>query len=58
MQGAGNLGRQRHRHPFPYADLGVGKLCEKLVPNGVFTDVKSFYDPAALAAAGAKVWRL
>jgi hypothetical protein len=24
------------------------KLCEKLVPNGVFTDVKSFYDPAAL----------
>jgi UDP-N-acetyl-D-galactosamine dehydrogenase len=34
------------------------KLCEKLVPNGVFTDVKSFYDPAALAAVGAKVWRL
>ena len=41
-----------------YADLGVGKLCEKLVPNGVFTDVKSFYDQAALEAAGAKVWRL
>ena len=41
-----------------YADLGVGQLCEKLVPNGVFTDVKSCYDPAALEAAGAKVWRL
>ena len=40
------------------ADLGVGQLCEKLVPNGVFTDVKSCYDPAALEAAGAKVWRL
>ena len=41
-----------------YAELGVARLCEKLVPNGVFTDVKSFYDPAALEAAGAKVWRL
>ncbi|WP_374264548.1 nucleotide sugar dehydrogenase [Zoogloea sp.] len=41
-----------------YADLGVAQLCEKLIPGGVFADVKSFYDPAALAAAGAKVWRL
>ena len=41
-----------------YAELGVAQLCEKLVPDGVFTDVKSFYDPAALEAAGAKVWRL
>lgn len=41
-----------------YADLGVGQLCEKPVPNGVPTDVKSRYDPAALEAAGAKVWRL
>ncbi len=41
-----------------YAQMGVGQLCEKLVPNGVFADVKSFYDPAALEAAGAKVWRL
>ncbi|WP_374259754.1 nucleotide sugar dehydrogenase [Zoogloea sp.] len=41
-----------------YADLGIGALCEKLVTGGVFADVKSFYDPAALAAAGAKVWRL
>ena len=41
-----------------YSQMGVGQLCEKLVPNGVFADVKSFYDPAALEAAGAKVWRL
>ena len=41
-----------------YSEMGVGQLCEKLVPNGVFADVKSFYDPAALEAAGAKVWRL
>ncbi len=41
-----------------YAEMGVAKLCDKLVPNGVFTDVKSFYDPAEIAAAGAKVWRL
>ncbi len=41
-----------------YADLGVARLTEKLVPGGVFTDVKSFYDPAALAEAGARVWRL
>ena len=27
-----------------YAEMGVAKLCDKLVPNGVFTDVKSFYD--------------
>ena len=41
-----------------YSQMGVGQLCEKLVPNGVFADVKSFYDPAALEAAGATVWRL
>ena len=41
-----------------YAEMGVAKLCDKLVPNGVFTDVKSFYDPAEIAAAGATVWRL
>ncbi|WP_079433573.1 nucleotide sugar dehydrogenase [Zoogloea sp. LCSB751] len=41
-----------------YSELGVGRLCEKLEPNGVFTDVKSFYDPAELDAAGVTVWRL
>ncbi|HNO87777.1 MAG TPA: nucleotide sugar dehydrogenase, partial [Rhodocyclaceae bacterium] len=41
-----------------YAEMGVGALAEKIVSGGVFTDVKSFYDPAAIEAAGAKVWRL
>ncbi len=41
-----------------YAELGVGRLCEKLEPNGVFTDVKSFYDQAEFDAAGVTVWRL
>jgi hypothetical protein len=36
----------------------VAQLCEKLVPERRVPDVKSFYDPAALEAAGAKVWRL
>nr|AWH61888.1 UDP-glucose dehydrogenase [Zoogloea resiniphila] len=41
-----------------YSDMGVARICEKLVPGGVFTDVKSFYDQAAIEAAGARVWRL
>ncbi|KAB2970301.1 nucleotide sugar dehydrogenase [Zoogloea sp.] len=41
-----------------YSDMGVGRICEKLLPSGVFTDVKSFYDPSAIEAAGARVWRL
>jgi len=41
-----------------YADLGVQGLLRKLAPGGVFTDVKSAYDPQALQAAGARVWRL
>ena len=49
------VGAVAHRQ---YSEMGVGQLCEKLVPNGVFADVKSYYDPAALEAAGAKVWRL
>jgi UDP-N-acetyl-D-galactosamine dehydrogenase len=50
--------RSSARWPKQYSGDGRGQLCEKLVPNGVFADVKSFYDPAALEAAGAKVWRL
>ena len=38
--------------------MGAAQLCEKLLPGGVFTDVKSFYDPAVLEGAGASVWRL
>ncbi|GAA5185542.1 nucleotide sugar dehydrogenase [Niveibacterium umoris] len=41
-----------------YADMGVASLTSKLVKGGVFSDVKSFYDPAAVAAAGARLWRL
>lgn len=41
-----------------YARLGEGRLSEKLEPNGVFSDVKSFYDQSALEAAGVTVWRL
>ncbi|MBS0346413.1 MAG: nucleotide sugar dehydrogenase [Proteobacteria bacterium] len=41
-----------------YTRLGEGRLSEKLEPNGVFSDVKSFYDQSALEAAGVTVWRL
>ena len=41
-----------------YAELGLERLLRKLVPGGVFTDVKSGYDPAALQAAGVRPWRL
>jgi UDP-N-acetyl-D-glucosamine/UDP-N-acetyl-D-galactosamine dehydrogenase len=41
-----------------YASMGVDGLVRKLVPGGVFTDVKSAYDPVALRAAGAQLWRL
>jgi UDP-N-acetyl-D-galactosamine dehydrogenase len=41
-----------------YAGLGVDGLLRKLIPGGVFADVKSAYDPEALRAAGARPWRL
>jgi len=41
-----------------YADMGADGLLRKLVPGGVFVDVKSAYDPAALQAAGVRSWRL
>jgi UDP-N-acetyl-D-galactosamine dehydrogenase len=41
-----------------YAAMGVSGLVQKLVPGGVFTDVKSSYDPGALVAAGVHPWRL
>ena len=41
-----------------YAAMGVAALTQKLVGGGVFTDVKSSYDSAELAATGARVWRL
>ena len=41
-----------------YLQRGVEGLCGKLIAGGVFADVKSAYDPAALASAGARTWRL
>jgi UDP-N-acetyl-D-galactosamine dehydrogenase len=41
-----------------YSAMGIESLLKKLVPGGVFVDVKSAYDPAALCAAGAVPWRL
>ncbi len=33
-------------------------LLAKVMPGGIFVDVKSAYDPAAIMAAGYKLWRL
>jgi UDP-N-acetyl-D-glucosamine/UDP-N-acetyl-D-galactosamine dehydrogenase len=41
-----------------YAAMGVEGLVSKLVPGGVFADVKSAYDPAALRSTGVRPWRL
>ena len=41
-----------------YLAMGVPALTERLLPRGVFTDVKSSYSTEQLAAAGAIVWRL
>ena len=35
-----------------------GDFAEKLLPNGLFVDVKSQMDPEALRALGLRVWRL
>lgn len=42
----------------PYKQMGVSRLLGKLKPGGVFADVKSVYDPAAVAQAGHELWRL
>jgi UDP-N-acetyl-D-glucosamine/UDP-N-acetyl-D-galactosamine dehydrogenase len=41
-----------------YAAMGVAGLLHKLVPGGVFVDVKSAYAADELTAAGANPWRL
>jgi UDP-N-acetyl-D-galactosamine dehydrogenase len=43
---------------YEYASMGVSGLLDRLQPGGVFVDVKSAYDPQALATAGAHPWRL
>jgi UDP-N-acetyl-D-galactosamine dehydrogenase len=41
-----------------YASMGIDGLLQKLVPGGVFVDVKSNYDATALQSAGMRPWRL
>lgn len=41
-----------------YLDMPLGDILAKLKPGGVFTDVKSAYDPVAIRAAGYRLWRL
>jgi UDP-N-acetyl-D-glucosamine/UDP-N-acetyl-D-galactosamine dehydrogenase len=41
-----------------YAAMGLARIAEKAVPGGVFADVKSAYDPAAVRALGLAGWRL
>jgi UDP-N-acetyl-D-galactosamine dehydrogenase len=41
-----------------YLEKSFSELTAKLKPGGAFTDVKSAYDPATVAAAGFTLWRL
>jgi UDP-N-acetyl-D-galactosamine dehydrogenase len=41
-----------------YLAMSLKKLTGKLKPGGVFVDVKSAYDPKAVAKAGFKLWRV
>ena len=41
-----------------YADMGTSTLLEKLLPGGIFADIKSAHDPEAIRSAGARLWRL
>jgi UDP-N-acetyl-D-galactosamine dehydrogenase len=42
----------------PFFEPPITRLLEKLKPGGIFIDVKSRFDRAALEAAGACVWKL
>ncbi|MDE2268508.1 MAG: nucleotide sugar dehydrogenase [Betaproteobacteria bacterium] len=41
-----------------YKDMAVAETLEKLLPSGIFMDIKCQYDAAALQSHGAQVWRL
>jgi len=41
-----------------YAQRSIEDICKKVVKGGSFIDVKAAFDPAALGAAGLRVWRL
>jgi UDP-N-acetyl-D-galactosamine dehydrogenase len=41
-----------------FAAMGLQQLAEKVVPGGVFADVKSVYEAGAVRALGLNGWRL
>jgi UDP-N-acetyl-D-galactosamine dehydrogenase len=41
-----------------YLSIPQAELLARLKPGGLFVDVKSAYDPAAIKAAGYSLWRL
>lgn len=41
-----------------YQDMPLQQMIDRLLPGGIFVDVKSGYDQQAITAAGATVWRL
>jgi len=41
-----------------YAEMGIATLAERLVPGGLFADVKCAHDRQAVLAAGLRLWRL
>jgi UDP-N-acetyl-D-galactosamine dehydrogenase len=41
-----------------YLAMPLSDITGRLKPGGVFVDVKSAYDPAAIRAAGCRLWRL
>lgn len=41
-----------------YSDMPISQLTDKLEKDGVFVDVKSFFDRGAMSKAGVRVWRL
>lgn len=41
-----------------YADMGIGRIVGKLVPSGIFADVKGAFDPDSVRATGVHLWRL
>jgi UDP-N-acetyl-D-galactosamine dehydrogenase len=41
-----------------YMEMGIEALLTKLLPGGIFADIKSTYDADVIRATGAQVWRL
>ncbi|MDX2287580.1 MAG: nucleotide sugar dehydrogenase [Hyphomicrobiaceae bacterium] len=41
-----------------YREMGPARILEKLVPGGIFADLKCSFDQEAIRASGARLWRL